>query len=252
MSGLALGAVIDLLKEKKIFVTVLIVLIANLPVSALETGQPLFIEKIYKQRGILLKGLSFLPTTIGYSIGSNFIGRFFDWFGGLVTTSAIGIGCSIFGLFIYSSIGSITVLKYILVLMCMANLLIGFGVGLIDNSQFSLLGLLFKYGDFGNNYGSIFALGDVSFCLAFTIGPLLTGNMAEIIGFPNTLELFALLLLVSTPLFFSLRGNLFSSEMSYERLPEYLETARPTVRTRSSKSRSLSSSDYMSYQAMLP
>ena len=80
-----------------------IVLIANLPVSALETGQPLFIEKIYKQRGILLKGLSFLPTTIGYSIdgvqlswknvqerkfsltlskGSNFIGRFFDWFGG--------------------------------------------------------------------------------------------------------------------------------------------------------------------------
>ena len=34
-------------------------------------------------------------------------------------------------------------------------------------------------------------------CLAFTIGPILTGNMAEIIGFPNTLELFALLLLVS-------------------------------------------------------
>ena len=48
------------------------------------------------------------------------------------------------------------------------NSVVGFGVGLVDNAQFSLLSLLFKYGDFGNNYGSIFAIGDIAFCAAFT------------------------------------------------------------------------------------
>ena len=46
--------------------------------------------------------------------------------------------------------------------------MVGFGVGLVDNAQFSILALLFKYGDFGNNYGSIFAIGDMAFCAAFT------------------------------------------------------------------------------------
>ena len=111
--------------------------------------------------------------------------------------------------------------------------MIGFGVGLIDNAQFSMLGLLFKYGAYGNNYGSIFAIGDVAFCTAFTIGPIVTGNCAEMIGFPNTLELFALLLLVSSPMLFSLRGNFLKPELNYERLPvDYFE---PTERPRSNE-----------------
>ena len=34
-----------------------------------------------------------------------------------------------------------------------------------------MLGLFFKYGAYGDNYGSIFAIGDLSFCIAFSTGP---------------------------------------------------------------------------------
>ena len=39
------ASVFGLLKEQKIFVTALIIFLANLPISALETGQPLWIGK---------------------------------------------------------------------------------------------------------------------------------------------------------------------------------------------------------------
>ena len=90
------ASVFGLLKEQKIFVTALIIFLANLPISALETGQPLWIGIAFQDQRLLLKGLSFLPTTLGYLLASNFIALFFDWFGGLVTTSAIGIGSTIF------------------------------------------------------------------------------------------------------------------------------------------------------------
>jgi hypothetical protein len=66
---------------------------------------------------------------------------------------------------------------------------------------------------------------DVAFCSAFAVGPLLTGDLVESIGFPNTLEFFALCLLVCSPLLMALRGNLGKPDTTpYEQMPSpYLE-----------------------------
>ena len=111
-------------------------------------------------------------------------------------------------------------------------------MGLVDNAQFSILGLLFKYGDFGNNYGSIFAIGDMAFCAAFTVsgltqnrggnifdqvsesikvGPIATASLGEHLGFPRTLEFLGVVLLLCSPLILLLDGNYqMSRSMNYE------------------------------------
>lgn len=115
--------------------------------------------------------------------------------------------------------------------------MVGFGVGLVDNAQFSILGLLFKYGDFGNNYGSIFAIGDMAFCAAFTetglrlrsghiydrvsesikVGPIATASLGEQLGFPRTLEFLGVVLLLCSPLILLLGGNYQRTRsMNYE------------------------------------
>ena len=72
-----------------------------------------------------------------------------------------------------------------------ANCCIGFGVGLVDTAQFTLLGLFFKYGDYGNNYGSIYAIGDLAFCIAFSLGPVVTSTLSNAVGFLSTLQILA-------------------------------------------------------------
>ena len=56
-----------------------------------------------------------------------------------------------------------------------------------------MLGLFFKYGAYGDNYGSIFAIGDLSFCIAFSTGPIATSQLTEWVGFDHMLQIIGLL-----------------------------------------------------------
>ena len=56
-----------------------------------------------------------------------------------------------------------------------------------------MLGLFFKYGAYGDNYGSIFAIGDLSFCIAFSTGPIATSQLTEWVGFDHMLQIVGVL-----------------------------------------------------------
>ena len=113
-----------------------------------------------------------------------------------------------------------------------SNWFIGFGVGLVDTAQFTLLGLFFKYGDYGNNYGSIYAIGDLAFCIAFSFGPIMTSTLSTFVGFMHTLQILATLIILSLPLLYLLRGHFEGENMdTYEQMNSLtaLSTRRSTI-----------------------
>ena len=68
--------------------------ISNIPISALETGQPIWLEKISAHvnlSDLIIKGFSFLPTTIGYWFSSRYLVSITNIIGGLIPTTLLGI-----------------------------------------------------------------------------------------------------------------------------------------------------------------
>ena len=194
----------------------------------------------------MFKGFSFLPTTLGYWCATSFLVKIIDKFKSVVSTSSAGIVSMFFGLMLYTANGEVKLFFLIyaqitnLVLLeshtqrasviSVANWFIGFGVGLVDTAQFTLLGLFFKYGDYGNNYGSIYAIGDLAFCIAFSFGPIMTSTLSNVIGFMHTLQLLGLLIILSLPLLYMLRGHFDGGNMdTYEQMANM--TATSTRRT---------------------
>lgn len=117
-------------------------------------------------------------------------------------------------------------------MISISNWFIGFGVGLVDTAQFTLLGLFFKYGDYGNNYGSIYAIGDLAFCIAFSIGPIMTSTLSTYVGFMHTLHILAMLIILSLPLLYLLRGHFEGENMdTYEQMNSLtaFSTRRSTI-----------------------
>ena len=55
-------------------------------------------------------------------------------------------------------------------------------------------------------YGSVYAIGDVAFCLGFAIGPALSGTLVNTIGFEWMLFGIAILNFLYAPLMYFLRA----------------------------------------------
>ena len=150
--------------------------------------------------------------------------KIIDKFKSVVSTSSAGIVSIFCGLIIYTANGeklidnSCKALEIFVdetkraAVIAVANWLIGFGVGLVDTAQFTLLGLFFKYGDYGNNYGSIYAIGDLAFCIAFSFGPIVTSTLSNFVGFMHTLQLLGLLIILTLPLLYMLRYCVLCAE----------------------------------------
>ena len=54
-------------------------------------------------------------------------------------------------------------------------------------------------------YGSVYAIGDVAFCVGFAIGPALSGELVKNIGFPWMLYIMAILCFCYAPMTLFLR-----------------------------------------------
>ncbi|KAH1019211.1 hypothetical protein HUJ04_009062 [Dendroctonus ponderosae] len=82
---------------------------------------------------------------------------------------------------------------------------LGFAIGMVDSSMMPELGYLV---DIRHSavYGSVYAIGDVAFCLGFAIGPALSGTLIKNIGFEWMLFGIAMLDFLYAPLLFSLKS----------------------------------------------
>ncbi|GBN14441.1 Synaptic vesicular amine transporter [Araneus ventricosus] len=81
---------------------------------------------------------------------------------------------------------------------------IGFAIGMVDSSMMPMLGYLVDIRH-TSVYGSVYAIGDVAFCVGFAVGPLLSGSIVKAIGFKGLVYCIAVVCFIYAPLMFLLR-----------------------------------------------
>lgn len=89
--------------------------------------------------------------------------------------------------------------------LILPNAGLGFAIGMVDSCMMPELGYLV---DIRHSavYGSVYALGDVAFCLGFAIGPALSGTLVNSIGFEWMLVGISILCFIYAPLLLLLRN----------------------------------------------
>ncbi|KAK9506542.1 hypothetical protein O3M35_008461 [Rhynocoris fuscipes] len=142
-------------------------------------------------------GAIFLPISILYFIFSNLygvLGRYFPkWLLTLVGLIIIGV--------------SILCIPFCNNIYYMLPPLGGFGLSLavIDCAMMSELAHLVDI-RFSSEYGSVFAIGDIAFCLAYGVGQLIGGVLLNVIGFQWMICSSAILSILYAPLMVMLRN----------------------------------------------
>ncbi|XP_020293455.1 synaptic vesicular amine transporter [Pseudomyrmex gracilis] len=169
---------------------------ANMGIAMLEPSLPIWMMDTmgasrWKQ------GATFLPASISYLIGTNLFGplghKMGRWLASLIGLVVIGICLMCIPL--ARSIDHLIV----------PNAGLGFAIGMVDSSMMPELGYLV---DIRHSavYGSVYAIGDVAFCLGFAIGPALSGTLVNTIGFEWMLFGIAILNFIYAPLMYFLRA----------------------------------------------
>ncbi|XP_019880764.2 synaptic vesicular amine transporter [Aethina tumida] len=169
---------------------------ANMGIAMLEPSLPIWMMDTmdadrWKQ------GVTFLPASISYLIGTNLFGplghKMGRWLAALLGLVIIGI-CLM-------CIPLATNINHLIV----PNAGLGFAIGMVDSSMMPELGYLV---DIRHSavYGSVYAIGDVAFCLGFAIGPAMSGTLVKTIGFEWMLFGIAILNFLYAPLLYCLKS----------------------------------------------
>ncbi|XP_054738477.1 synaptic vesicular amine transporter [Anastrepha obliqua] len=163
---------------------------ANMGIAMLEPSLPLWmVDNMGATRWE--QGVAFLPASISYLIGTNLFGplghKIGRWFAACL--GLIIIGCCLIMIPMATSITH----------LILPNAGLGFAIGMVDSSMMPELGYLV---DIRHSavYGSVYALGDVAFCVGFAVGPALSGTLVKSIGFEWMLVGIAILCFLYAPL----------------------------------------------------
>ncbi|KAJ3666469.1 hypothetical protein Zmor_001910 [Zophobas morio] len=137
---------------------------ANMGIAMLEPSLPIWMmDTMGAERW--KQGVTFLPASISYLIGTNLFGplghRMGRWLAALLGLVIIGICLMLIPL--------ATSMNHLIV----PNAGLGFAIGMVDSSMMPELGYLVDIRHTAV-YGSVYAIGDVAFCLGFAIGNNLT------------------------------------------------------------------------------
>lgn len=186
----------SLVSDPYILVAAGAITFANTGIAMLEPSLPIWMmDTMDAERW--QQGVTFLPASISYLIGTNLFGplghRMGRWLAALLGLIIIGICLMCIPL--ARSINHLIV----------PNAGLGFAIGMVDSSMMPELGYLV---DIRHSavYGSVYAIGDVAFCLGFAIGPALSGTLVNTIGFEWMLFGIAILSLCYAPLLYSLKN----------------------------------------------
>ncbi|XP_067003907.2 synaptic vesicular amine transporter isoform X2 [Anabrus simplex] len=169
---------------------------ANMGIAMLEPSLPIWMMDTMKADR-WQQGVTFLPASISYLIGTNLFGplghRMGRWLASLLGLIIIGV-CLLLIPHATSMQGLIG-----------PNAGLGFAIGMVDSSMMPELGYLV---DIRHSavYGSVYAIGDVAFCLGFAIGPALSGALVNSIGFTWMLTGISILNFLYAPLMYILKN----------------------------------------------
>ncbi|XP_015116251.1 synaptic vesicular amine transporter [Diachasma alloeum] len=169
---------------------------ANMGIAMLEPSLPIWMMDTMNAKR-WEQGATFLPASISYLIGTNLFGplghRMGRWLASLIGLVVIG--------FCLMCIPLATHIDHLII----PNAGLGFAIGMVDSSMMPELGYLV---DIRHSavYGSVYAIGDVAFCLGFAIGPALSGTLVNTIGFEWMLFGIAILCFLYAPLMYFLKA----------------------------------------------
>lgn len=186
----------SLVSDPYIIVAAGAITFANTGIAMLEPSLPIWMMDTMGA-GRWKQGVTFLPASISYLIGTNLFGplghRMGRWLAALLGLLIIGVCLML--------IPIATNINHLII----PNAGLGFAIGMVDSSMMPELGFLV---DIRHSavYGSVYAIGDVAFCLGFAIGPALSGTLVNTIGFEWMLFGIGILNFLYAPLLFILRN----------------------------------------------
>ncbi|XP_074041192.1 vesicular monoamine transporter [Leptinotarsa decemlineata] len=169
---------------------------ANMGIAMLEPSLPIWMMDTMGA-GRWKQGVTFLPASISYLIGTNLFGplghKMGRWLAALLGLIVIGICLMLIPL--------ATNINHLII----PNAGLGFAIGMVDSSMMPELGYLVDIRHTAV-YGSVYAIGDVAFCLGFAIGPAMSGTLVKTIGFEWMLFGIAILNFMYAPLLYCLKS----------------------------------------------
>ncbi|CAL8087193.1 unnamed protein product [Orchesella dallaii] len=183
-----------LFKDKSIKIISIAVWLSTTAMAVLEPTLPVWLmENMNPPKWQL--GLVFVPDSLGYFFGTNFFGeislRLGRWKMSMISLAAIGISC-----FLLPTANKVWKLAF-------PHFTLGLGLGIVDAS---LMPLLARIADdkYHAGYGAVYALAQTSVALAYSLGPLMGGELVPIIGFPDLIRSIGFLNLLFCPFLFLL------------------------------------------------
>jgi DHA1 family solute carrier family 18 vesicular amine transporter 1/2 len=186
----------NLIQDPYILIVTGSLMLSNMAVAMLESSLPIM---MMDRMGVDLWqiGAIFLPCTLSYMVGTCLFGRIGSRIGRWLT-SLLGLyllgGAFVFVIFTYKP-------EFLIAPMAFT----GFGIGMVSSSMFPELGHLADFHQ-TENYGSVYAMGDMAVCLGFAIGPALSGGLAKLIGFKWMAIVTSLLCFAHGPLLFIIKS----------------------------------------------
>uniref|UniRef100_A0A336L2F9 CSON011665 protein n=1 Tax=Culicoides sonorensis TaxID=179676 RepID=A0A336L2F9_CULSO len=173
-----------LLSDRIITLIVCSIWISTSAMAILEPCLPLWlIENLHPKKWQI--GTVFVPDSLGYFIGTNFCGSFAYKHGqikiAVCSLIVVGLSCML--------IPSATSISGLLI----PHFGLGLGIGALDSALVPLLASAVdsKYTDNDSissnsisNYGAVYAIQQMAVSLAYSIAPMLGGELAQAIGFP--------------------------------------------------------------------
>ncbi|KAG1684323.1 Synaptic vesicular amine transporter [Nymphon striatum] len=190
------ASIFTLIKDPYILIAAGSIAFANMGIAALEPSLPLWMmDTMHSPKWQL--GAAFLPASISYLIGTNIFGplayRMGRWRAGLIGLLIIGV-CLI----------GVPFAKNIYHLI-LPNAGLGFAIGMVDSSMMPTLGNLVDLRHVAV-YGSVYAIGDASFCVGYVLGPIFSSTILKTLGFGGMLTGIAMICFLYSPLMFYLKN----------------------------------------------
>ncbi|NWI25117.1 VMAT1 protein, partial [Sula dactylatra] len=185
-----------LLRDPYILIAAGALCFSNMGVAMLEPTLPIWMMQTMCPPKWQL-GMAFLPASVPYLIGTNLFGilanKMGRWLCSLIGMAVVGISllCVPLAKNIYGLIGP--------------NGGLGFAIGMVDSSMMPIMGYLVDLRH-TSDYGNVYAIADVAFCVGFAIGPSTGGAIVRAIGFPWLMVIIGVINIAYAPLCWYLRN----------------------------------------------
>ncbi|CAD5234152.1 unnamed protein product [Bursaphelenchus xylophilus] len=184
-----------LLIDPYVMITAGAILIANMAISVLEPSLPLWMIEKWNSSSVA-QGLVFFPLTLGYLINTQIFGALAHNFGRWK--------CAMGGMIMIGLAGIMIPFCPNIYFLLLPITLTGLGIGIVDSTMFPTLGTVVDKRH-AAAYGSVYAIGDSSVCVAFAAGPFLAGPFVKWFGFKYMMIIMSIINILYTPLLIFLK-----------------------------------------------